>query len=367
MKAKILHVEASNGWGGQEIRILREAEGMRQRGHEVFFAIMNGGILATRARDKGFVVYELNFYRYAWLPTLFHLQRILSRHQIDIVNTHSSLDSWIGGIAARLKGKKIIRTRHFSTAGKGGWNSRMLYGFLADFVVTACTMVIQPISTQSGKPKNLFRALPTGVDPQQIEMGSEKDPSFRKHMGITDETFLIGTVCVMRSWKGVGDFIKAAAALKDRKEIKWVIVGGGHDEPYRKLVRDLQLEENVFFTGHLENPFPAMQALDAFALLSTANEGVPQSAQQAAYLGKPLIATPTGGLAEICIDGVTGLQVPAFDPSAVASAVIKLKEDRSMGYRLGAKGRALILERYTFQQTLDGTEEVYREILQDRK
>ena len=57
----ILHLEASPGWGGQEMRILREAEGMRQRGHTVILAVMRGGGLVGKAREAGFVVYELNF------------------------------------------------------------------------------------------------------------------------------------------------------------------------------------------------------------------------------------------------------------------------------------------------------------------
>src|SRR5579885_2952400 len=111
MTIRILHTEASAGWGGQEIRILREAEGMRKRGYEIIFAIMKGGMLAQRAREKGFTVYELNFSRYAWGIALFQLIAILLSHRIDIVNTHSSLDSWIGGLAARFARKKIIRTR----------------------------------------------------------------------------------------------------------------------------------------------------------------------------------------------------------------------------------------------------------------
>ena len=50
---RILHTESSNGWGGQEIRILREAIGMRERGHEIYFAVVKGGKLAIKARRRG--------------------------------------------------------------------------------------------------------------------------------------------------------------------------------------------------------------------------------------------------------------------------------------------------------------------------
>ena len=90
---KILHTESSNGFGGQEIRILREAIGMRENGHEVVMAIAKGGKLIAKARAKGFTVYELTFKKHASLSTLWHLLRIISKHKIDLVNTHSSMDA----------------------------------------------------------------------------------------------------------------------------------------------------------------------------------------------------------------------------------------------------------------------------------
>lgn len=103
---RLLHTESSRGWGGQEIRILREAEGMRKRGHEVFLAVNSGGALIPRAREAGFTVYELPFRKSSALKTIYALVQICKVHNIDLVNTHSSLDAWIGGIAARIAKKK---------------------------------------------------------------------------------------------------------------------------------------------------------------------------------------------------------------------------------------------------------------------
>lgn len=367
MKKRILHTEASAGWGGQEIRILREAEGMRLRGYDVYFAIMKGGILAQRAREKGFTVYELDFNRSAWPLSLFKLLIVMGKHRIDIVNTHSSLDGWLGGIAARFARKKIIRTRHFSTAGKGGMNGRILYGALTDFIVTAGVMAVEPLIKHSGKSLDLVKSVPTGVDPALIDGKASEGFDLRKSLGIADDAFLVGTACVMRSWKGIDDFLKAADLLRDQTDIKWVIIGGGHEERYRNLAKELRLEGILYFTGHLENPFPAIKALDAFALLSTANEGVPQASLQASYLRKPLIATPTGGLSEVCLHEATGLQVPIFDASAVAAAALRLKQNRDLGERLGSNARDHVLKNYTFQQTLDGMEEAYRAVTLNSK
>jgi glycosyltransferase involved in cell wall biosynthesis len=352
----ILHLEASSGWGGQEIRILREAEGMRLRGHTVLLAVSKGGGLVKQARDKGFTVYELHFKKLAWPLCLVQLLRIMKRHQIDLVNTHSSLDSWIGGIAARIADRAIVRTRHLSTPIKAGLNSRLVYGKLADFVVTTCASILPMISAQSGKKASLCRSIATGVDPSQIQVDPKEALAFRKQIGVSSDDFLVGTACFMRSWKGIDDLLKAADLLRATPHLKWVIIGGGHAERHKIKARELQLEKIVTFTGHLDNPFPAMAALDAFALLSTANEGVSQAILQAAYLGKPLIATPIGGLSEVCIDQVTGLTVAPFSPTEVAQAVLKIKHHP----HFGQAARQLVLDQFTLTHTLDQMEEVYR-------
>ncbi len=355
----ILHLEASPGWGGQEMRILREAEGMRRKGHQVFLGVMKGGQLIHRAREAGFAVYELNFRKSGWIVTFLQLLWFIRKHQIAVVNTHSSLDAWIGGIAARAARVRIIRTRHLSAPIKPGINSRLLYGRLADFVVTTCASIIPMICKQSGKKRELCRSIPTGVDPSKIVCSEEAAEEFRRQLGVDEKQMLIGTACFMRSWKGIPDFLQAAHLLREEKGLRWVIIGGGHAETYKKMAAEMNLESIVFFTGHLENPFPALGSLDVFTLLSTANEGVSQAILQAAYLSKPLIATAVGGLGEVCIPGETGLQVNSFSPQEVANAVKAFQADPQMRVKMGQSAKKWVEKHFTIDQTIEGMERVY--------
>ncbi len=357
---KILHLEASAGWGGQEIRILREAEAMRAQGHEVILGVMQNGALISKACKAGFTVYPLKFQKMHWPICCIRLLALMRRHQIDLVNTHSSLDAWIGGIAARIAKVPVIRTRHLSTPIKAGWNSRFLYGYLADFVVTTCASIIPMICKQSGKSETLCRSIPTGIDPLKIVSDQTASRRFREQMGIGPKEFLVGTACFMRSWKGIGDLLEAANLLRSIREIRWVIIGGGHEAAYRAQAKQLDLDGIVQFTGHLEDPFPALGALDVFALLSTANEGVSQAILQAAYLGLPLIATNTGGLGEVCLDRTTGLQVSPFQPAQVAKAVLELKENSYLREDLARNAKRLAETKFTFAQTVQEMNDVYR-------
>lgn len=360
---RILHTESSSGWGGQEIRILREAEGLRSRGHEIVLAVAAGGGLVAEARAKGFTVYEVHFSKPGGLRTVFQLLKIIKRHQIECLNTHSSLDAWIGGIAGRIAGKKVIRTRHLSTPIRKGLNSRLLYKTLADFVVTTSTIVVERICEQAKIAPSLCCSIPTGVDPYGIAVSPEEAAKFRSLLGVEDSTFLVGTACFVRSWKGIKDLMRAAALLKGEQDIKWVIVGGGHVNDYRGFASELGLEGTLFFTGHLKNPFPAIAAMDLFTLLSTAHEGVSQASLQAAYLERPLLTTNVGGLPEVCIPGRTGEVVPPFSPEKIAEAVMKLKRDPALCLRYGVNGKKLVEEKFTFLHTLDQMESVFMGVL----
>lgn len=355
----ILHLESSPGWGGQEIRSLNEALGMRSRGHNVFFAIESHGGLVCKAKQAGFKTYQLKYKKLFWLFTFFSLIYIIVKNKIDIVNTHSSNDSWLGGLASRLTKRKIIRTRHLSTSIRSGINSYFLYNLLADYIVTTCEAVVDIICLQSKKDKKFCSSIPTGVDTQKIVYDSKKSKEFRKKFNIDEKDFLVGTACFMRSWKGIDDFLQAANILRNEKNLKWIIIGGGHGEKYIKLAKELALDDIVIFTGHLDNPFDGLGALDAFALLSTAHEGVSQASLQASFLQKPIIGTPIGGIKEVCIDDQTGIMVEPFSPLQVKEAVLKLKSSKELCLAMGQRAKELVLKKFTYKEMLDRMEGVY--------
>lgn len=350
----ILHTESSTGWGGQEIRILREAVERKKRwGYETVFAVNRKGKLIGRARAEGFTVYELPFNKGRALQTIWRLLQIIRRHRIALINTHSSLDAWIGGIAARLAGRPIIRTRHLSTPIRKGWNSYLLYNKLVDFVVTTSSCMVPVISEQAKLPRACLKCVPTGIDPQALLVAQSEIDSFRRALNLKTGDILVGTACFVRSWKGIDTLLQTAEKLKERKEIKWVIVGGGYVDNYRPKVKDLGIEQSVIFTGHLEHPYPAIAAMDIFVLLSTAHEGISQASLQAAYLKRPLITTSVGGLPEVCIEGKTGLCVAPHNVEETARAVETLADNPALRIAMGEQARLLVEERFTFERTLD--------------
>lgn len=357
---RILHTEASAGWGGQEMRILREAEGMRKRGHEVLFAAQKEGGLVKAARASGFCVFELNFKKRLIASICWQMVRIIRSHNIDIINTHSSLDSWLGGAMGKLLGRPVIRTRHLSTWIKQGINIHLLYRMLANNVVTTCAETALQIQKGAGLPPERCRSIPTGIDPHTVHADPHAVLAFRERYDIAPDECLAGTLCVLRGWKGVGDLLLAAKQLEHHPKLRWLIIGSGPSEAeFRRQHRALGLGKKVIFTGHLAAPFTALAATDLFLLLSWAHEGVSQASLQAALLEKPLITTETGGLKEVCIPGKTGIIVPAHDPKAVEEAVVRLAHDTDLRREMGRRAKELVLKHFTFEQMLDQMEKLY--------
>ena len=357
---KIIHTEASKGWGGQEIRILKEALGMRERGYDIIFITECGAVLNEKAKKNNFKSYCVSFNKRSWVFSFFKLLKIFKKEKADIINTHSSLDAWIAGITARVANIPIIRTRHLSAKVRKGINSKIVYNYLADFVITTCAKIIPMLSNQSKKSLKFFRSIPTGIDTNEIKTKSEEVLSFRKKYNIKSSDTLIGMVCFMRSWKGIEDFFKAAYHLKDEQNLRWMIIGEGHIETYKQKAKDYQVDGKIIFTGHIEKPYNAIAALDIFSLLSTANEGVSQASLQAAFLKKPLITTSTGGLDEVCLDGKTGFIVSLFSYKEVSKAILKLQKNAEMRKKFGENAHQLVLKKFTHLKMLDDVESIYQ-------
>ena len=68
------------------------------------------------------------------------------------------------------------------------------------------------------------------------------------------------------------------------------------------------------------------------------HEGVPVSIMEAMVAGIPTVATDTGGIPELVVDGSTGVLVPQQSATALADAIARLGADPELAGQLGAAG-----------------------------
>ena len=96
-------------------------------------------------------------------------------------------------------------------------------------------------------------------------------------------------------------------------------------------------------------------------MLTSLNEGLPLSILEAMAAGLAVVATRVGGTPELVTHGETGLLVEPEDAVSTAEAIRELLTDVDLRSRMGARGRTLVLERYTAERMVDGVLAVYDE------
>ena len=136
-KPNILHTEWASGWGGQEIRILAETQAFIERGYQMRIACQPDSPLMARANEAGVPTVPLVLKKGLSLHAIAETRKIIKEYKINLVHTHSSVDAWRCGIASRLEGVPVVRSRHLSTPIKKLFTSSWLYMKLADKVITS--------------------------------------------------------------------------------------------------------------------------------------------------------------------------------------------------------------------------------------
>ena len=364
----IVHTENSCGWGGQEIRTLTEARGFQDRGHRVTLVAPGEAPIAAAGERLGLPVVRLDI-RAKRPRNFLALRRFLAaeRARIDVVNTHSSTDSWLAALAcATLRhAPPIVRTRHVSTTVRNRPTTRWLYTRATAHVVTTGEALRQQLARDNGVPLAHMTSIPTGID---LARYVPDDPAAaRARLGVPPRPTL-GIVATLRDWKGHDVLFEALA----RDRAAWdgwnvVVVGDG---PYRdrldaQLAR-LGLAERIRFAGQQEDVVPWLQALDLFTLPSWGEEGVPQAILQAMACGLPVVSTTVGAITEAVADGVTGLVVPPRDVPGLGAALARLRDDAPLRARLGAAGRQRARAEFGIERMLDRMEAVFRAVMGKR-
>lgn len=354
----IVHTEWSDGFGGQEHRILLECREMAGRGHRVRIACRPEAELFAKAREAGIPVTPVPIRSSADLSAIRALFRLFRRERVQVVNTHSGRDSWVASIAAKIAGVPLlIRTRHISVPVRRGVVN-MIYRWPDGYVTTA-GMIREHLIDQ-GIHADRVVSIPTGVDPEKFSPTVDGS-RIREEFCIAPDTFLVAMVGVLRSWKRHDVFLAAVRLLRDRGiPVRALVVGEG---PRRDVIAAEIVEQGIpdvaLLTGFRMDIPEILAASDAVVLPSDRFEGVPQVILQALATGRPVVASPVGGIPEVVLDGKTGFLCPPGDAYAYADAMARLAGDPDLRERMGMDGRDLVLSRHTVAVMGDRTESFY--------
>lgn len=360
----ILHTEWSSGWGGQEIRILSESVAFRERGYNMIIACQPDSRLKEQAARAGIPVVDIRIRKGPEFGSIVRLMRVMRGMDVDLVHTHSSVDAWKAGLAARILGLPVVRSRHLSTPVAVRRTSYFVYMRLADRVITSGAAIRNALIHDNGMIPEKIVSIPAGIDEKRFNPGVDGRP-VREELGLSETDFVVGIVSVLRSWKGHKYLIRAISALAAQdKQAKLLIVGAGPQEGnLRKLVSELNLRDRVVMTGHRTDVPECMAAMDCIVLPSTKNEATSQVLPQAMAMKKPVIATRVGGLAEVVDDGKAGLLVQPCDAGELQKAISWARDNPEPARLMAERGYDHCLKYFTFDEMINRTEAVYMSVL----
>jgi L-malate glycosyltransferase len=261
-----------------------------------------------------------------WWSSVRQMQSLLQRHNIDVVHSNQLWSYPVTGAAARsLRLPRVCHIRdEVAAEGLKWWlapgvevllsisryiEKQICAAWPPDWERPLIGTLMNPIVLPD--PTTLPE-LPTRQERKQVQL------SARRHLGIAEDTVVLGFIGQIVPVKGVCQLLEALAGLVQHANWKLLIAGrdphpgAPHEIVCHQQVRQLGLSERVKFLGFLTDVRPFYQAVD-LAVVPSLIEPMGRIPLEAASYAKPCVAFAAGGLPETIQHGKTGWLVPVGD------------------------------------------------------
>jgi glycosyltransferase involved in cell wall biosynthesis len=357
MKRRILFISHSSLWGGAENCLHSLLAELDRARYEPLVVLPAPGPLEERLSNLGIRtrVAELAWClattgnkandRVRFLAGLrrrtLALAEIIKSEEIDVVFTNS-LTMMDGAVAAYLAGvPHVWQVLELLDADPDLHlpidlaSFYQLVDLLSEKIVTVSDSVKSDI-LQYCSSENITTVY-TGIDVPSVVDGQD----IRRELNVGPDEMLISFVGRLSRRKGVLDLIEAARqVVRAKPESRFVVAGadGGVEEAARRAVNQNGLAPYFTFLGFRNDSLNIVAGSDIFVLPSLADP-LPVTVLESMFLGKPVVATRSGGASEMVVDNETGCLVPVGDAAAMASAIIRVLDNPERARRMGDQGR----------------------------
>jgi glycosyltransferase involved in cell wall biosynthesis len=363
---------------GTPIRILRVAEAMARRGHEVHVAAYH---LGKELPDSAFAVHRIRDvpgYRYtAPGPTLRKLvqldpmlvrllRRLHGEVRFDVVHAHHYEGVLVASWAC--KGVPIVYDAHTTLAGElpyyplglPRWLKRAVGAGLdrrlprrADHIIAVTDSIRDRLVAIGAAVPERIHVIPNGVDWERFRV---------EHSAGRDGRTVIFTGN-LSPYQGVDLLIEAFARLRARRpDARLIIVTDSSFAPYEATAQELGVRDAIDLRNVPFAQQPALLATAGVAVNPRVQcDGIPQKLVNYMAAGAPIVSFD--GSAVHLRHEVTGLRVPDGDTVAMAHAIERLLDDRALAERLGNAARQQVQRDFSWDGVAARVERVYHETI----
>jgi glycosyltransferase involved in cell wall biosynthesis len=305
------------------------------------------------------------------LRVISRLTSYLKERRPDLLEIHLPYPGIIGRFAGKLaRIKPIVYVEHSLAVQKNLYRLHFL-SYLGNILTYSLNDYIVAVSEDTHRDvrRHCPGGMPTSVVYNGINLAGLNEKRYdiagtRKSLGIPADHKVVGHVANLLPKKRQEDLLRAAQrVLAASPGVTFVIVGRGPlEKKLKETARHLGIQDNVIFTGFVEDLYEVMQTFDVF-VMSSSYEGFGISLAEAMAMGKPAIATRTGGMTEVIEDGVSGLLVEPRNPEGLAGSILTLLDDDNMRMTMGRAARERIIQRFDVRKRVAAMENLYRSLL----
>ncbi|HXI24014.1 MAG TPA: glycosyltransferase family 4 protein [Pyrinomonadaceae bacterium] len=362
LRMRILHICSARSIGGGEKHVASLANGLAQRGHDVFAALAPDSPLRVLLQDvpRDHII-ELPMRNALSLGSAWKLARFARSHSVQIIHAHVGRDYPLAALAAGRSSAQLVLTRHVMFPL--GRVHKLTLRRTAR-VIAVSQPVADALRSQAIFKSEVIRVIHNGIDVEAFATAKTTAPPNRKKLRV-------GAVGELAPVKRHEDFVRVAQSIcAERDDVEFIIAGedkspdGENRSRLTQLIADAHLEDRVQLAGWTEDVAKLLATLDLFVSTS-ASESFGMAVVEAMAAGIPVVATETDGACEVIVPGVTGRIAPVGDIDALAKSISELLSDPAERARLGANAQQAARQRFGLEQMVDETVWLYEDVVRE--
>lgn len=369
-KIKILNIISDTNIGGAGKCIITYCKNRDKDKFDISVVLPRDSLLKLELEATNVKIIEIDGLKDKSLDIMAigKIKKIIKSEKPDIVHTHASLSA---RIAAKLYGKcKIIYTKHcdFPISDKYKYSiirfaNKSLNEALADKIIATSALAKENLMKQ-GISETRIEVVLNGVDGFH-EIKEEEKKSLKEKYNIKPDEIVIGYLARIEELKGHKFVIESAKILKEKNpKIKFLLMGSGaYEETAKALVKELNLEDTVIFTGFIREVEKMLNIVDIQINASYLSETTNLSLLEGMSLGIPTVATKCGGTPKMITDWQNGLLVEKADSKALADGILKIMEDKDKFNQIKENSKRIFKEKYTSKVYARNIEKIYESMV----
>jgi glycosyltransferase involved in cell wall biosynthesis len=357
-----LHIDTARTWRGGQNQVLLTVMGLRALGHRTVLVAHAEGQLRQRAAE-GLDLVPLAPRTEMDLTAAWRLSRVIKQLRPDIVHAHDPHGVAMAALALSMSTQvakpPLVAARRVDFHLRGNALSRWKYRQVDCFLCSSDA--IRDMLVGDGVPRAAAATVYEGIDIERVD--AAPPANLHGEFWLPHHAPLVGNVAALVAHKGHKHLIEAARlVLPHVPDARFVIAGEGELRPsLERQIKEHNLEKHVFLAGFRPDVLSLHKAFDIF-VMSSVTEGLGTSLLDAMAAGKPIVATRTGGIPEVVVDGETGILVPPRNHAAMADALVRLLQDEELAKRMGEAGRRRACTKFSAERMVQETLNVYLQL-----